>query len=327
MRMKPGFIRNAKVAMTAALICGANTLPAFSHSLILPTTTHFSITSKALIPHHVGTTLPGVGSSTMRLNAYLTKQTIFTTFGAGQNYALNQAVGGAVSSGILTGRLYDQTPTNYVQNSGGFISSYTYAFAGNPFNNPALSGTPFPTGNSINFVNNGISFKHGVASGGGTGVGVGGRFFGGSGAALTGSGAQRAVQGYYKSLSGISAFAGEKSIAGLGPVTGGQFVGTIGVISGPTTDNYLGILFAFGNNPINATFPATLPLAQSTYLLFGNVARTVTSGQLIGNFYAPGINFGRYAISMGSNPFNKIGLFPTSSFSNNLFFAAFTKLK
>jgi hypothetical protein len=321
MKVKKIGLLNLKTACSAALAISSSVLPAMSHGVIFPplhtNLSHFALNS------HSAFVLPGAGSTSLRLNSLLIKQTITGSYAAGQNFAINNAIGGAVTGGLLKGNLFPYSPpTSNVSNPG-----ISYGF-GNAF-----TGNTFVSGNFINFANAGGGFKHGVATGGGGG------FSGFSGKPLTGSafskgfvfsgasGSERAVNNFYKTLSGSSALAGEKSITSLGNITGGQFVGVIGTYTPTQLNNYVNVLYAFGNAP-NASL-SVVHGTQTSFLDFSSgVTRQITSGQLHGTFYTAGSNDGMYGLSFGASPFNHLGLFSSSGFNNIINLAPlFAKLK
>jgi len=270
---------------------------------------------------HLATPFPGAGSFTSRINGYNIKNVITAGFANGQNYAVNQATGGAVNSGFLTGRLYFGGGSTYF-NLG---PTYNFAIGSNPFNtgNPPLPATAPSGPNSISFANVG-ALKHG---GGGSGIFSAAAF--GKGGTFGTSGAGRAQSSFYKTLAGSSTLAGEKSILSLGPLTGGQFYGSFADGTAGSLHNYASSVLAFGNNPFNTTSFSTITGPFTSYLTFGSTTRMITGGQLAFTVYSPGFNYGIYGISFGNSPFNigsTGGSFSFASYKNVINLAALAKL-
>jgi hypothetical protein len=319
MKVKKIGLLGLNTVFGSALVTFSSTLPTMSHGVIFPPV-HANL-SRFALHSHSNFVLPGTGSTSMRVNSLLIKQTIVGGYSAGQNFAINSAIGGAVSGGLLNGNLFIYTPP--VSNFG--TPGVSYGF-GNAF-----TGNTSVSGNFINFADVGGGFKMGVAASGGGFSNLSGKPLIGAafskGIVFSGaSGSQRAVSSFYKTLTGYSAFSGEKSITSLGNLTGGQFVGAFGNYSPPFIDNNFTTIYAFGNAPGGSA--TTLFGTQTSFLIFGSVTRQITSGQLFGNFYLPGNNLGRFALSFGASPFNHSGLISSNGFSNAINLAPFfPKLK
>jgi len=295
----------------------ANLLPVSAHGAVFPvnlTSTHFA--SKFALAGHTRASVgpSGVGSLSTRLNANLIKSIVTAGYSNGQNFAVAHELGGAISSGVLTGSFY--TPSGATYNYSG---SFNWAIGSNPYNIGGGGGfaSSIPTGNSLTFVNGGTSsFK--------TGGGAGGALFGVKGSSIYSgiSGAQRAQHILFKSIAGSSTYAGEKSIQSLGPITGGVLNGVLGEQGGANLFNFFKAAYIFGNNPLITPSFSPIPASQiGNYITFGNVTRQVSDGQFLGTLYtAPHTKFGTYGFSFGNSPFNTLGTFPISGIHNAINF-------